>query len=498
MGLQCVSEDTLLLPPVKVKSTPLTTCPFILNGGPTSNRPTSLLSSGEYKRKKTSKKLSVDEYYNDENYDTIALNTQNIIDTESLGNTTLRYEGHSYNLAYIAIHKPIWASKYSLQLSMVFTSPEFAILHICIPIELANSDIGANAFLAHWLYEEKMPPGLTVNELLNFNTATVSFTGLQYCLRYNNKANVSPYTFFNFDTPLYINSARSPSWINLNTVTRPTSDEIFNLMMHGQVTYYERDIRDPRLISKESHFSDERTQNLVKPILYTVKREVMYKKKIIEGFGQNTLQNVKCYPIDLNTQIDDNGHVVIDEDNKPVDLSKINSAEYARLDPTLAANAANASKENNNVMRSWIVFIIIGVIAVILIIVAAVFFFQGKSAKPAEGVSFKDAVAAAAAASAVKYSKDTITLRKAATKAKKLAVAATAAASANESDLPRKILPTLKHPFIDSQTEVGKLSSIDYARQGPKYEAALARNVAALAEKKAVEAEQKNAGSELY
>jgi hypothetical protein len=397
MGLQCVSEDSILLPPVKVKGTPLPTCPFVLNGAPMSNRPTSLLSSGEYKRK-TTKTLSADQYYNDENYDTIALNTDNIIDTESLGNTTLRYEGHSYSLSYIAIHKPIWKSKHNLQLSMVFTSPEFAILHIGIPIEMANSDIGANAFLAHWLYDDKMPPGMTVNELLNFNTATVSFMGLQYCLRYNNKANVSPYTFFNFDTPLYINSSRCPSWINLDSVTRKTSDEIFNLMMHGQVTYYERDITDPRLISKESHFSDERTQNSVKPIMYSVKREVMYKKKVItEGFSQKTLQNVKCYPINLNTQIDDQGHVVIDQaTNKPVDLASIDSSAYAKLDPTLALNAANAAKESNNTMRSWTVFIVIAVIAGLFIIVAAVYFFRGISTTPEATVQLANANAAAA------------------------------------------------------------------------------------------------------
>ena len=294
MGLQCVTEDSLLLPPLKVKGTPLTTCPFILNGAPMSNRPTSLPASSEYIRKTSTKKLAADEYYNHENYDIVDINTDNIIDPDTLGNTSLRYEGTSYNLNYIAIHKPIWKSNHTLQLSMLFTSPEFAILHICIPIETANSDIGANAFLAHWLYDEQMPPGLTVNELLNFNKATVSFTGLQYCLRYNNKANVSPYTFFNFDTPLYINSARSPSWINFESISKKTSDQIFNLMLHGQVTYYQRDITDPRLISKESHFSDERTQNSVKPVLYSVKREIMYKKKVVEeGFSNKTLRNVK-------------------------------------------------------------------------------------------------------------------------------------------------------------------------------------------------------------
>ena len=148
MGLQCVTEDSILLPPVKVKGTALSTCPFILNGAPMSNRPSSLPASSEYVRKQSTKKISADEYYNHENYDIVDINTDNIIDPDSLGNTTLRYEGTSYNLNYIAIHKPIWNKETTLQLSMLFTSPEFAILHICIPIEQANSDIGANAF---WL-----------------------------------------------------------------------------------------------------------------------------------------------------------------------------------------------------------------------------------------------------------------------------------------------------------------------------------------------------------
>jgi hypothetical protein len=487
MGLQCVSEDNLLLPPVSLKGSPLTTCPFVLNGAPMSNRPTSLLSSGEYKRKPSAKKLAA-EYYNDENYDTIALNTENIIDTETLGNTSLRYEGNSYKLSYIAIHKPIWKCKQSLQVSMVFTSPEFAILHICIPIEMANSDIGANAFLAHWLYDDQMPPGLTVNQLLNFSTATVAFTGLQYCLRYNNKANVSPYTFFNFDTPLYINSLRCPSWINLDSVTRKTSDEIFNLMMHGQVTYYERDITDPRLISKESHFSDERTQNSVKPVFYSVKREVMYKKKVItEGFSEKTLNNVKCYPINLNTQIDDNGHVIIDQaTNKPIDLASVKST--AAIDPNLALNSANAATETNNSIRSWIVFIIIGSIAGIFIIIAIIYLLQAKSATASSPAAPVPAVPE------VEYSETTTALRAAADAAKAAAIAATAASqTVSHAPLQGSMLATLTYPFINSQSQVGKLSLIDYSQKGPTYKAAHAINQAYLAEKKADAAEQANA-----
>ena len=85
-----------------------------------------------------------------------------------------------------------------------------------------------------------------------------------------------------------------------------------------------RDVKDPRLISIESHFSDDRTQNSVKPIYYTIKKEDLYKKKV-EGFASQNLQNVKCYPINLQTQLDDNGSVIIDQTTqKPVDIRSFN------------------------------------------------------------------------------------------------------------------------------------------------------------------------------
>ena len=390
MGLQCVSEDNILLPPAKLDySSGISTCPFVLNGAPMSNRPTSLPNSGEFRRKAKGK--GEDEYY------TINLNTENIINHESFGNTTLRYESQNYTLNYIAIHKSIWNE--GAEVSMVFTTPEFAILHICIPINLTKTDEDTNPFLTHWLYDDSMRPGFTVNELMNFSQETVSFAGIQYCLRYNNKANVAPYTLFMFKTPLNVNVLKCPAWITKLSIPSPvpsvpgvhsgngsymrkTADEIFNLMMHGHLTYYLRDVSDPKLISVESHFSGERTQNVVKPVMYSVKREVLYKKKKkIEGFGNMALQNVKCFPIDLNTQIDDNGQVIIDQTtNKPVDLASIDSSAYSSMDPTLALNAQNAALERSNNIRFTVVYITIACICAIIILVIVIYLFRGTSA----------------------------------------------------------------------------------------------------------------------
>lgn len=398
MGLQCISEDAILRPPVKLDftNTSQVTKPFVLNGSPMTNLPTSISNSGEFRRKNTAlKNPKTPKYYNDDNYYTVNLNTQNIIGPDSFGNTTLRFEENTYTLTYAAIHAPIWDSLPGPQLSMVFTTPEFAILHICIPIELTTTDLNVNSFLAHWLYDETaMPPGFTMNELMNFNQPTVSFASLQYCLKYNNGEQVSPYTLFVFKTPLNVNVSKCPAWItNLSNpdkvpaegaserYMRKSFDDVFNLMLHGQLNYFMRDVKDPRLVSVESHFSDDRTQTSVKPIYYTVKQGDLYKKKSSEGFAnQFPLQNVKCYPINLHTQIDDNGSIVIDQEtNKPIDIKSIGSNMFKTIDPTLAMNVQNENIIAQNNVRFYVVIAIIGFIVIMICIVLLMFWFKGGS-----------------------------------------------------------------------------------------------------------------------
>jgi hypothetical protein len=313
----------------------------------------------------------------------------------------MRYEGENYTLNYMAIHAPIWSSlNPSPQLSLVLTTPEFKILHLCIPINLTNSDDNANPFLRYWLYDETpLPSGFTVNEILNFSQPTVSFATLQYCLKYNNSEDTTPYLFCLFNDGLNINASKAPAWItklstsdklpaegSTDSYMRKTSDEILNLFMHGKIKYFMRDVKDTRLISVEQHFSDDRTQTVIKPVIYTVKRELLFKKKTNEGFSnqrsgnQIDLQNVKCYPINLNTQIDDNGNVVIDQTtNKPVDLASIDSSMYKSLDPSLALNTQNAAQVNQNNIRFYVVLGVIGLIVICFTIVILIYVFTGAS-----------------------------------------------------------------------------------------------------------------------
>jgi hypothetical protein len=375
----------------------------VLNGAPMTNRPASLPNSGEYRRRAEAlKNPKTPKYYNADNYYTVNLNTENIIGPESFGNTTMRYDSETYTLNYMAIHAPMWSSQKSPQLTMLLTTPEFKILHLCIPINLANSDEQANPFLRYWLYDESpLPSGFTASEILNFSQPTVSFATLHYCMRYNNSEDMTPYVFCLFKDGLSINASKAPAWItklstpdklpaegSTNSYMRKTSDDIANLMLHGQFRYFMRDVKDPRLISVEQHFSDDRTQDIIKPVIYTVNRNLLFGKKIREGFtstkegfsDQINLQNVKCYPINLNTQIDDNGNVVIDQNTKkPVDLASIDSSMYKSLDPSMALNAQNAAQVNNNNIRFYIVLGIFGLIVVCLTIVVLIYIFTGSS-----------------------------------------------------------------------------------------------------------------------
>jgi hypothetical protein len=403
----CVSEDAVLRPPVTLDFVVGTqvTSPFVLNGAPMTNRPSSLPNSGEYRRTATALvNPKTPKYYNMENYYTVNLNTKNIIGPESFGNTTMRYDGENYTLNYMALHAPIWPSLESKpQLSLVLTTAEFKILHLCIPINLTDSDAQANPFLRYWLYDESpLPSGFTVNEILNFSQPTVTFATLQYCLKYNNSEDVTPYVFCVFKDGLNINAAKAPAWIrNLSTpdtfpaegsttsYMRKTSDAIFNLMMHGQFRYFMRDVKDPRLISVEQHFSDDRTQTAINPVNYTVNRELLFKKKTsgsVEGFsGQINLQNVKCYPINLNTQIDDNGSVVIDQTTKkPVDLKSIDSSMYKSLDPSTAYAANEAAQLNNNTLRYYAILLVVGLIVLCIVIALIVYVFSARSVAAAK------------------------------------------------------------------------------------------------------------------
>jgi hypothetical protein len=90
---------------------------------------------------------------------------------------------------------------------------------------------------------------------------------------------------------------------------------------------------------------------------------------------------------------------VIDQrTNKPVDLGSINSSMYKSLDPTLALNASNATRVNENNVRFYIVLGIVGLILICIMIVILIYVFTGSSASPSASASASATATATATA----------------------------------------------------------------------------------------------------
>jgi len=406
----CITKDALLQKPqagLTYPSTAQETPPFTINGAPLTIAPQSLKGLTEFVRlpKATKDTSNLDSYFAEDNYYTVNLATENILGADP--NTTLRFQNQTYTVKFIAIHAPIWpdASK-SSQLSALFVSATGHFFHICIPITYDGTEKTANPFLNSWLRQPaKMPAGFTMNQLLNFGDATtnVEFATLEYCLLYNREAILKPYTFCMFKTPLKVVQSTLPEWLakdlsltkpeklpspqaTFNTYRRKTFDDIFNYFMRGVINVYVYKTPDPYLIGKEAHFDSTRTQNATIPSYFQVKNRVLLGTKppsINTNNPENlvrTLNNVKCYPIDLATQVDENGNIFIDETtNQPINIgSVVSDASGSDIYLDISANPV-AQDQSESWIRFIIAFTIIFLILLTIIIVLVVFLFRGTS-----------------------------------------------------------------------------------------------------------------------
>ena len=385
-----------------------TESPFTLKGAPLTLRPESITNISEFIRKPTATKdiSNPQVYFGEENYYQVDLNTENIISSDS--NTTLRFNGQNFTQQFIAIHKNIWSEK-APQVSVLLKSQTGQIFHICIPIEYSDSSENENLYLKYWLYANPsglMRNGLTVNELLNVRKNKVNFTLLQYCLQFNKGESYQPYILCLFKDALQMNKNEVTSWLKkdlyLNqkydspkekekAIYRRTSfDQIFNLMMRGTINTYVMNMKDPFLVSNDTYFSSKQTQNDIRPSYYTIDTKSISGTKVKEGFEviesftdspPRTLKNVKCYPINLATQVDSDGNIVVDEKNVPVDLETVNTGKQKLL-----GDMPNQNIKNGKSFESSIAFIasmiIFGIFALLLVILLVITFLKARHPGP--------------------------------------------------------------------------------------------------------------------
>ena len=316
-----------------------------------------------------------------------------------ISNTTLLHNGKNYRLEFIAIHANVWASS-PIQVSMVFTNG-LEIFHIAIPIQFDStfSTHSENAFLKWWIYanpEGPRPSSLSVNDLLMFDGTNTSaaFDFYSFCVKYDSAVNpIHTYNFCNFKTPLYVNSGQLPAWLSSDptmqqmdgngfyetsnpgpngVVAGPTYmksfNSIFNVMFQG--TQFFSGLPDVNPISSRAFFTMGGNPTGVKPSKFLVRVSLLaYKTPTTQA--ERKLQNVKCYPIDLASQVDENGNIYIDESTKkPIDMSNLTS-------PALPTSANNDVAFQNKVLY-WVIYSVIGLIALAIIVALVIWMFTTK------------------------------------------------------------------------------------------------------------------------
>jgi hypothetical protein len=385
---------------------------FILNGAPISNKPQSLRNLGERVLKSNSANKPPSERRSDD-YWWANLASENIIGSDT--KTTLRYENQTYTQKFIAIHTGIWGEP-GLYVTLFLMAANNDMFHICIPVSLTTTPQDENVFLKSWLNNsntDPFPSGFTTNDLLNFRgvaspSPMVDFTIINDCLSYNNKSNLIHYTLCKFKTRLNLNNGPNQNlvgaWINPSRMSvaelpvestpavpyrRKTFNQIFNFMLNGIIV----NALDRNMVDNTSKYITESPTPTsgVTPIFYSVSLADMKSGASSSASGASgsitRLQNVKCYPIDLVQQVDDQGNIFIDQaTNKPIDITTVNASQFGLADPSLGAAgaageaAALAARQNQNWQRFMIVFcVIFGLIAVGICVLLYYNLFKGRT-----------------------------------------------------------------------------------------------------------------------
>lgn len=318
-----------------------TILPFTLNGAPMRNRPEHLKETSEFKRKPGaySNFAMKDLYFDKRNYYLVNLENEHILGPDT--NTTLRHEGITFSLQFIALHRNLWEDSENPQVSLFFTGPNMEMFHLCIPIQYTQNAKTENLFLRAWLKGlkegENLPPDFTLNSLLHLQQEAkgVRFAKLQYCLSYNKDRSTKPYIFCLSREALPLSQKGLPTWLlddlnftkpspvpspedaTIKKYRRKTFDSILNFMLRGTFRKYITDIEDPYLVSDEIYFDSSKEQDAIGAIYYEVKLPL---SNLQEGFADSCpKKDIKCYPFDIGTQVTKDGKIQIDPNtNAPI------------------------------------------------------------------------------------------------------------------------------------------------------------------------------------
>jgi hypothetical protein len=373
------SNPQFTSPPVKIR-------PFLIQGSTTG------LPPGNQNRKNTrfTKNDDTPKYSTTPTeYDSKTMNTRNIILNDYCQGTTLvdmvNKDSPRYTFAFAAIHTNDLDTKSDKNVidnivSIVFYNKN-DIFHIEIPLcvtsTIEQSDV--NPFLRSWINPSEKGSSFSINQLFNFkDQATAEFDSYTFNMMYNKKSSTAvanathisaftgKYSLFIFKTPHFVLPGIDSDILNKNDL--PSFNDVFNFTMHDLMNI--ANPMYPLQLSSDIYIMGNASSKYSGSTFYQIPSSYLSQMKTsTEGFtsGESRLlNNVKCYPIDLVTQVDDTGGIYIDEETAhPIDVRPPPADE--------ATPVLNTSSKSLNI--GTLVIVIIVLVFSLLLIGGIIYYF---------------------------------------------------------------------------------------------------------------------------
>ena len=296
----------------------------------------------------------------------------------------------SYDFKFACFHKGLFDNT-DVELSLVFLNGSVNLFHICVPLNLADDSVDENLFINAWIYQgsnkiRELPRGFTFNQILRVATSETRakdktkvaiFTDQNIVSSAN--TGVTRYTFCKFNDKVKINKKLLPDWW-----TQITNPEI----SVTEATNQYRPVRFERIlqIMMPNLFNWTAVASGTPNITFNANgsRLVDYyyldlKTLLGKSFGppsKGKLENIKCYPIDLATQVNDDGSVNLDTTG----LRALPVAKDVDMDKD-KFKGLSAQQTNNAIF--WIIVFGLAVICLIAIIAIVVVMFSGATRQKA-------------------------------------------------------------------------------------------------------------------
>ncbi len=381
--------DTFSLDPnvVQYSSTRITSPPFVIQGSTTSVPPENKNTATTYTKigsgtpninPTPSNSTTPSEY----KASTIQLNNILFGNDYCQGSTLVDLVGTAtprYTLAFIAIHdNDLKSSAYNYQkkskatantiCSIVFRNGN-DIYHIQIPICATDCQLAdVNPFLRTWLFADKQATGsYSVNQLFKFSGTVAEFDTFAFALNYNQNSSkkfVGKYTICLFKTPHTIPLNGQYDTLVINP-TLATFDSIFNYAMQGpmKITYPSF----PLQISPDRHIAQILPNTFPLSTFYSLPIHFLLNTPAPPTTNRK-LNSVKCYPIDLVSQVDDTGAIFIDEEtSRPVDVRQATGTSIEQV-PSISVAVPTTQFSYINLIIALVVFIILLLIGICVFI----------------------------------------------------------------------------------------------------------------------------------